>query len=205
VASVTTVAALSIAALTGCSTGSTNAAAAASASATSTPVAQPTTAPAPTTSVAPSGAISGTPVGITCSELLPDEVVKTINPGFVAQGAFTPEGSSYPATIVSINGVACGWTNASTGDTLVVAVAKPAADSLKSLEATVAAAGTATSAFGAAPSIRGYEAQSGGTSSGDMEVFSEEGYWISATSGLFHTPDDAKSTISAILETLPSG
>ncbi|MFB2556795.1 hypothetical protein [Herbiconiux liangxiaofengii] len=163
--------------------------------------ADPAPADAPVeTAAAPSPSPSA--IGIDCDELLPAAVLPSIHAGLEPSPSFTPTSGTFPAKIVALGGVACEWT-ATDGTSLVVAVAQPSPADLASAEAEVAAGGTATDAFG--QSITAYYENGGGTATGDVELFTEAGYWGAFVSPLFLTADEAETTVSAVLQALPAG
>jgi hypothetical protein len=139
---------------------------------------------------------------IPCGDLLPTSALASIGKGLTPTPSFTPAEGTYPAMIVQLGGEACEWTDAS-GNTLVVAVVKPVGAVLASEQQTVAASSTQTSAFGSG--ISAYEADSGGTSADDYEIFTPGGYWVSVLSPMFPTPESAASTVSIVLQALPAG
>ncbi len=144
-------------------------------------------------------------LGITCEELVPAPVRDALHPNLAFQPSFTPEkGSGYAATIVSLGGMACLW-QAPDKITLEVAIAKLSSSELATQRAQVAAGSTSTLVFGDSPEIKGYNVNSGGTYTGDMEVFTEGGYWVSALSVAFLSPSDAESVVAAALQAVPSG
>jgi hypothetical protein len=160
-----------------------------------------TTGPSPTHS--PTATPHSNSLGVTCSELVPQDVVDGLHRNMVLQPGFAPQPGTYPAKIVSLGGLSCEWL-AKDGYSLVASAAKPSAAQLAANEAKVSGSSTSTVVFGQAPAIRGYYANTGGTFSGDLEVFTEDGYWLSAVSVTFETPGDAASVIAAMLQSLPS-
>jgi hypothetical protein len=154
-----------------------------------------------TSSAAPAPANS---LGMTCPELVPSPVVAALHPGLKAQPTFKPVPESYPGQIKALGGIACGW-HTHDGFTLVVAVVKLSSAALAAQESKVSASSTATLAFGDAADVRGYVANTGGTYSGDIEVFTTSGYWVSAVSPIFLSASDAESVIAAVLQAVPSG
>ena len=159
-----------------------------------TPV-QPTPTPTPTAT---------NNLGVTCSELVPRSVLDAVHPQLTLDKHYTPQTGSYPHRIVELGGIACSWLSPDK-ESVDVAAVKMDKSTLASEEAKVKAGATSTLAFGSSPEIRGYEVNSGGTYTGDMEVFTDTGYWISTQSPLFFAPSDAESVIGAVLQVLPSG
>jgi len=157
-----------------------------------TPV-QPTPTPTPTNNL-----------GVTCSELVPRSVLDAFHTQLTLDKDYQPATGSYPHQVVTLGGIACSWLSPDK-ENLDVAAVKLDKTTLAAQEAKVKAGATSTLAFGSSPEIRGYEVNTGGTYSGDMEVFTDTGYWVSAQSPLFFEPADAESVIGAVLQVLPSG
>jgi hypothetical protein len=158
-------------------------------------------APTATSSAAPAPANS---LGMTCSELVTPPVVAALHPGLKAQPTFKPMPATYPGQIKALGGLSCGWQTTD-GLTLAVAVVKLSPAALAAKESKVSASSTATVAFGDSAEVRGYVAHTGGTSSGDIEVFTTSGYWVSAVSPLFVSASDAEAVIAGVLQAVPSG
>ncbi len=138
---------------------------------------------------------------IPCDDLVAAPVLQSVDPNLTPDSAFSPQAGTYPAEISTLNGTVCAWNDPS-GQSLVVAVAKPSATALKAEQAKVAAGSTPTSVFGSG--ISAYTANSGGTASGDTEIFTPAGYWLSVVSPLFLDPSSAQPLVSAVLQALPS-
>jgi hypothetical protein len=138
---------------------------------------------------------------IPCEDLVPSPVLQSVDPNLTPDTSFSPQAGTYPAEISTLNGTICAWKDPS-GQSLVVAVAKPSASVLKTEQAKVAAGSTPTSVFGSG--ISAYTANSGGTASGDTEIFTPAGYWLSVVSPLFLNPSSAQPLVSAVLQALPS-
>ena len=160
-------------------------------------VGSPSPSPSPSASAA-------SLLGVTCSELVPVPVVDALHPNMKLNPHYKPMEGTYPAKIAKLGGLACEW-RAPDGVALEVAAAKLDKKTLAANEARVAAGSTVTLVFGEAPEIRGYYANSGGTVTGDLEVFTETGYWLSAVSPLFFTASDAEAVVASMLQALPSG
>jgi hypothetical protein len=174
------------------------------------PATSPAATPAATTTAAakpaptPSGAASTSTLGLTCDDLLPGTVLDGLAPQFTPVPSYQPTTGSYAAQITSFGGVACSWTDAA-GDTLDLAVAKPTRDQLTTAETGIGNSGTKIDSFGS--DVSAWTANSGGTFSGDFEVFPASGFWISTTSDLYEGPDSAKAktVIEYVLQALPAG
>jgi hypothetical protein len=156
----------------------------------------------------PSPSPSATGIGIPCDELVSPSVITAVKKGLEPTNKIEVPGDSSAKTIRSLGGTVCDWV-VSIGDgnsaSVTVAVVKLSKAQQAKYEAKVKAGSTSTIDFGSKPAIRGYEANTGGTYSGDMEVFTEDGYWIAALSPLFLSPSYAESVIASVLQAIPSG
>jgi hypothetical protein len=184
----------SLLALTGCSPAVSEAAPAAS---------EAPAEPAPAETEAPATPASSATLDISCDDLLSDDAVMSFDSELIADTDYTPATGSYAAEIVSYGGVACGWTDSADGTTLTVAVAQPSADDLTTAETAMGGgAGTATDAFGS--DLQAYTVNGGGTFTGDIEVFTSDGYWLSTVSPKYTSPQAAEPIVSFVLQALPS-
>jgi len=147
---------------------------------------------------------TGTGLGLTCDQLVPAPVRDGLQPGMKPTASFKPAAGTYPAKIVALGGTACQW-QAPNGIAVDVTVGKLTPSTLATNQAKVAASSTSTLAFGDKSDVKGYVSNTGGTYSGDMEVFTADGYWVSAQSPLFTSPSNAESVIGAVLQAVPSG
>jgi hypothetical protein len=192
-AAVATITVLGLTACVGSPTASPSSSASASESASSsaTPTsATPTTGPTPT-------ATAGTQaqsVTIACGTLVSAQTMYNFNPNFGLDSTFRPAGGTPAATAVADQGVACNWTNQSSGDTVTIAAVRPGSVALATLKA-AAAGGTPVSGLGESA----YFASSGGR--GRVDAFTGA-YWVVATSVFFSTGADAKDLVSAALSQL---
>jgi hypothetical protein len=199
---ITVVAALALLTLTGCvltgcvghpdaKPSSGHNVASARPSATATPSANsPTPTPTPTAS-APSAAIA---VSVNCSALISAQQMYEFNPNFGLDASFAPKSGTSAAKAVADKGVACNWTNQTSGDTVTFSVAKPGAAALGSLKS-AASAGTAASGLGEAAWF------SAAAGSGTLTVFKGE-YWLTAVSVYFGAASDATDLTSDALAAL---
>lgn len=200
---ITIVAALTLLTLTGCvghpdakpssshssghSSEDTGASAAPSASAT-----PPATSPAPTPSA--SAASNATAVSVKCDSLISAQQMYDFNTNYGLDSSFTPKSGTSAARAVSSKGVACNWTNQTSGDALTVSVAKPGPADLRSLKS-AASTGKAASGLGDAAWF------SAAAGSGTLTVFRGE-YWVTAASVSFATASDASDLMADTLAAL---
>jgi hypothetical protein len=128
-------------------------------------------------------------VTIGCNALVSAQTMYDFNPNFGLDASFKPAGGTAAATAVAAKGVACDWTNQTSGDKVTIAVARPGSAALAGLRAT-AGAGTAVAGIGESA----YFASSGGT--GRLDVFTGT-YWLVATSVFFAGASDFASGADA--------
>ncbi len=157
-----------------------------------TPAPEPPAVPSePSGGDTPAAGPSGSPVGFTCAEAIPSG---TVGSWAVDSAAFTPAEGSDAAQAVAFGGIACRYLD-SAGDTLVVGIAQPSADSVASLKSDAAETGTASSDLGG---------QAAYFSDGVAQVFAAT-YWISAESSTFTADSDAARVTQQIIQVLPAG
>lgn len=154
------------------------------------------TATGATPSPSPSATLSGTPLTLSCTQILSLQDVYNYNPNYSQNPNFTVPSQATPLT--KIGGVACGWVNQTSGDTFAVAVAKPDAASLATIADATATTYTAVPTYGTSP-IEGYFGLSG--SIGVATVF-DKGYWVVVTSDAFLEPGDAAPLVASVLANL---
>jgi hypothetical protein len=147
---------------------------------------------------------SGSAPGIDCEELVSDVVMNAFAPGFTADASFTPAPGSNAAMIVAINGVACGWTNETTGKHITLALAKPSTQSVSAIEKEIASQSSPTDVFGTAPDVTGFFSVMNGVGDGEATLGGGS-YWVSVSSSLFSVPQDASALLASVAQALPSG
>lgn len=150
---------------------------------------QPTAQPAPVTPE------PGEPVTIGCDQLVTSDEMYEYNANFGLDSAFTPDAGSVAGQAVAAGGVACRWTNQTSGETIDVAVAHLSERDLSARKDELASSSTPVSDFGPA----GYFDASDIT--GVAQVFSGP-YWVTATSVTFFEPADAAPIVAAALAAL---
>jgi hypothetical protein len=121
-------------------------------------------------------------VTIGCNTLVSAQTMYDFNPNFGLDASFTPPGGTPAATAVAAKGVACDWTNQTSGDKVTIAVARPGSTALAGLK-TSAGAGTAVAGIGQSA----FFSSSGET--GRLDVFTGT-YWLVATSVFFASAED---------------
>ena len=108
-----------------------------------------------------------------------------------------PAATTSAERAVAINGTACRWVDSTTGASLIVTAAHPDAPTLISLRSATAAYATPTTAFGTF-GLQGYAANI------QMEVFTANDFWLTATSPLFSDMNKAKLIVDEAIESLPN-
>ncbi len=179
---------LALAALSGCApTPSSSPSDTPSASPSDTASASPT--PSPT-----SGPVS-TPITIGCSTLITPDALYAFNPNFGLINSWTPKAGSAAATAKSEQGIACRWSNQSSGDIIDISVAHLSSTSIESLKNDAVEKSTMVPTYG----DEAYFSVSGGV--GTAIVFQGQ-YWLVATSVDFLEPGDPADLITAALSAL---
>lgn len=107
---------------------------------------------------------------------------------------YTPAAGTGGAAAVSGKGVACGWVNNTSKDTLVISAAKPGPAAITSAKASTSG-GTPVSGLGDAA----YFSTTAGA--GRVDVFSGT-TWVTATSTYFSSAADASPLVTSALAAL---
>jgi hypothetical protein len=134
----------------------------------------------------------GNPVSIDCNTLVDPDTIYDLNPNLALSPSYAPEAGSEAATIVEAKGVACGWINQTSGETLVVAVADLPSDKLTDLKNNFVMTSNSVPTY----KVEGYFTLDGAV--GSAEAFNGP-YWISAHSEEFYEPGDAQPVIAAAI------
>ncbi|MEO6116330.1 MAG: arginyl-tRNA synthetase [Pseudolysinimonas sp.] len=179
---------LALAALSGCVPTPT-----ASPSDTSTASPSDTASASPTPS--PTASLVSVPITIACSDLITPDDIYAFNPNFGQIDSWTPKAGSAAATAKSEQGIACRWSNQTSGDTIDVSVAHLDAASIEALKNDAVGKSTMVPTYG----DEAYFSVSGGV--GTAIVFQGD-YWLVATSVEFAEPGDPADLITAALGTL---
>lgn len=131
----------------------------------------------------------GTPIGVSCMDLIPPQTMYDFNPNFSLQLNYAPAAGTAASTALGYEGLACGWINQTSRAIISVGAAHPAASDLAVLRS-AAGSGTAVSGLGDAA----WFSTSGGI--GQLQVFTGP-FWITASSDYFGTADDARDLVKA--------
>ena len=170
---------------------------------TSNPMASPTTAETPTASASatttPSATPTPTPVTIPitvgCNTLISRNTMYAFNPNYGLLTSWKPAPGSAAAAATSESGVACRWSNQTSGITIDVSVAHLDAASIEALKNSAVQHGTLVPTYG----DEAYFGVSGGV--GTAVVFKGT-YWLVATSPAFLEPGDPADLINSALSAL---
>ena len=180
--------ALALAALSGCvPTPSPTPTDSSSAAQSDTPSASPT--PSPTASVI------STPITIDCNTLITPDDIYAFNPNFGLITNWTPKSGSPAATALSEQGIACRWSNQTSGDTIDVSVAHLDDATIENLKNEAVEKSTMVPTYG----DEAYFSVSSGV--GTAIVFQGD-YWLVASSVEFAEPGDPSDLITAALSAL---
>lgn len=170
----------------------------------------PTPAPAPSGSAAtespsasasasatpsPTATTVSTPVTIDCNTLITPDDMYAFNPNFGLITRWTPHAGSAAATAKSEQGIACRWSNQTSGDTMDFSVAHLDAASIEALKNDAVEKSTMVPTYG----DEAYFSVSGGV--GTAIVFQGD-YWLVATSVDYLEPGDPADLIAAALSAL---
>ncbi|WP_157602263.1 hypothetical protein [Rathayibacter sp. Leaf296] len=148
-----------------------------------------TAAPAPAPTAA--GAITGTPVPLTCEELVPASALTGL------WSAFTPDDSvertDVSVEIAGYDGLVCGWSD-DTGAELQIAVAHLDTSLVEALKNEFFRTSNAVPTYGKPPAVEGYYEVASGR--GVADVLLDE-HWIEASSASFVEPGDPEPLVRA--------
>lgn len=152
----------------------------------------------PTGSATPSPSVSVPPsdpavaVGKSCLDLVSLQTMYKFDPNFNLTAGYVPAAGSRDAAAVSERGVACRWTQLTSGDTIDIAAAHPSPSNLAALRT---AAGAPAGGSGR------YFSAVGGV--GTVQEFSGE-FWVVATSPYFTRATDAAALLTSVTSALSS-
>lgn len=156
------------------------------------PTATRSSTPSATPSAEPTPEPTSSPIGLSCSQLVSDQVIYNWGSGnFALDDSYTPAAGSAAASAVAAGGVACRWINLTSAETVDVAVAAPGSAALETERASAAAAGSA------APELSGGYFRMEG-SAGRVDVFTAT-LWVTASSVWFGSSADAAPLVESAL------
>ena len=164
----------------------------ATASKTSAPAPKPTT-PA---SVAPTELV-GVKLTLTCDDILSADALYNLKGGanWAPDDTFAPSSGTTAASIVTLGGIACGFTNQTSGDSFSIAVAQVSPETVPLLHSQLEnlfGAGTAVKDFSPTSAIKGYFRTVSGVGQAQIAT---SAYWASITSNTFETPADVSELV----------
>ncbi|MBF4463503.1 MULTISPECIES: hypothetical protein [unclassified Rathayibacter] len=143
-----------------------------------------------------SDAVSGTPLPLSCEQLVPSSVLSGMWAGYSPSTEVEPTAVS--REIAGYNGTVCGWSTASGADVqLAVAHLEPAV--IEALKNEFYTTSKAVPSYGKPPTIEGYYRVADGR--GVADAFVGE-YWIEASSVAFVEPGDPEPLMRSALTAL---
>ena len=162
---------------------------------TATPSPTSTPTPSPTASAAPTDAVDGTPMTITCDQLVSAQAMYDYNSNFTPKPGYSPAAGSLAAEVARQHGLTCGWVNQTSGEVIEIAVANLPEAHLTDLKNTLVTTSHSVPTY----DVEGYFILNGST--GEAQAFSDP-YWIVATSTAFFEPGDAEPLVKAAIAAL---
>jgi hypothetical protein len=141
-----------------------------------------------------------TPVTIACDKLITADQLASFTPALTSTTSVKPATGSHAALAVTDHGVACDYRNPATGNTVTVAVSRPAPDALTVLKGQAAEKSNVVPTYGTPPKVLGYFAAPG-NAGGEAQAFAGA-YWITATSKDWAEPGDGTPVMDAVLANL---
>ncbi|THG31506.1 iron ABC transporter ATP-binding protein [Naasia lichenicola] len=137
----------------------------------------------------------GIPVVQTCDQLITPDELYAFNPNVGVNPAYQAETGTTASRIVSLQGVACGWSNQTSNETIEIAVAHLSSTAIEGLKNELALSSTPVPTYG---DEAYFEVNSG---LGEANVFSGD-YWIYARSTTFLEPGDAAMLMDDVMAAL---
>lgn len=162
---------------------------------TAAPSPTSTSTPSPTASAVPTNPVDGTPITITCSQLISAQAMYDYNSNFGPKPGYTPASGSLAAEVARQKGLTCAWVNQTSGDVIEIAVANLPAAHLTDLKNTLVTTSHSVPTY----KVEGYFILNGST--GEAQAFPDP-YWIVATSKAFFEPGDAEPLVKAAIAAL---
>lgn len=131
----------------------------------------------------------------TCEELVTPNELFEFNQNFGPQPEYEAEPGSLAARVVELRGVACGWSNQTSNETIEIAVAHLPTSDITDLKNDLVLKSTAIPTYG---DEAYFDSDSG---VGTAQVFSGD-YWIVARSVTFYEPGDATTLVEDVIQAL---
>lgn len=154
---------------------------------------------APTAADSAAPAVVGTPIPLSCEQLVPSSALTGLWAGYAPDSSFTP--SSVGAEIAGFDGLVCGWRSPE-GGSFEVAVAHLDADVIEDLKNATYQGSSAVPTYGKPPAIEGYFTTASGQ--GVADVFVDD-FWIETTGSAYVEPGDPARLIAAAIAALTAG
>lgn len=151
-----------------------------------------TAEPSPT---ATAGESVGIPVTIGCDQLLSAQVIYDYNSNFGLIDDYTPAAGSWAAKAVADKGIACRWTNQTSGENIDVSVVNLPDEQLTALKNDFVMSSNSVPTYG----VEGYFAVKGAY--GEAHAFADP-YMITIVSDYFMEPGDAAPLMAAAIAAL---
>jgi hypothetical protein len=163
------------------------------------PLPLPTSAESPTSSASPTESAApenvGTPIGLSCNELVSPQAMYDYNPNFGLNDSYVPAAGGAAARILDFNGLACSWVNQTSGETIAVSVANLPAATLSKIKGDLTASSKPVTDFGGS----GYFTVASGAGAADAL---SGPFWVDASSTAFGEAADAQPIVAAALDGL---
>lgn len=157
----------------------------ASSSASSTPTPTPTSTPI----------ADGTPITISCDQLVSGQAMLDYNPNYTLKADYTPAAGSLGAQALEADGIACAWVHGSNGSLIEVSAADLPAEQLNAIMNELVTSSNPVPTYG----VEGYFRSDSGV--GVAQVASGS-YWITASSVAFFEPGDVTPVMEAAIASL---
>jgi hypothetical protein len=192
---------VAVVALTACASGSNPGSSPSAASpstsspsATATPSPTETPTPTPTPTVAP----AGTPIALTCEQVVTLDDVYAFNPNYGSAPGFEAT-SAWATKAVEFQGLDCGLLNQTSGEIIEYSVAQPNDVLMTQLKNEAVSTSLIVPTYGTPPAVEGYFSTTDGV--GLVQVFTPT-YWITFSSRVFGEPGDSEKIVTAAVANL---
>lgn len=161
----------------------------------------PTNAPVETETAAPVETIEpGTPITISCDQLLTADDIYAFNSNVSVDPAFDPASSPLTTAAVEDNGIACGYANQTSGETMSFALSQPSPAALTAALNAAVSSSKPVPTYGVPPAVTGFFTVIDGA--GEVQIFTPT-YWLTARSTMFFEPGDLGELVDNALSHLP--
>ena len=157
--------------------------------------AEPTPSAAPETPVPTVTQEPGIPVTLTCDQLVSPDQLYEFNPNVGVNPAYQAEAGTTASKMVSLQGVACGWSNQSSNETIEIAVAHLSPAAIETLKNDLVLTSNPVPTYGE----EAYFSLDGGL--GEANVFQGD-YWIYTRSATYIEPGDATPLVDDVIAAL---